>query len=244
MKWTLELKKGMQFSLLINLLFLSPIYAANISYEQSDSESLDEEHAHVLNPKEERRYYEQAHQKGNFELLNFRFPQEDWRECTDPITGNYSGYNCANRRKISSILKEYMDRFLVSCVQEGLDEIEEGQLDQLHIIHDGILGDRRHSPRSLHAENRAIDISSFKITLFDGNILNLDFKKYGNGLFFKSFRQCWGEAMKAENGCPTYSGRIDRTGSIGKEDRNHQNHMHTSVPHCINGQYGSYYYRR
>lgn len=203
-----------------------------------------EEHAHVFTPEEEARFYEEAHQKGDLGILEFRFEQTSWRECTDYVTGNYSGYDCANRRGISVILKDYMDKHMPVCVQEGLNTIGEGELDQLHIIHDGILGDRRHSPRSMHAENRAIDIRAFKITMYDGRELEFRFNDSSKRGFFKAFRQCWGKTIKEENNCPVYANDLGRTGSIGWEDSNHQNHMHTSVPYCVNGRYAGNYYRR
>lgn len=222
------------------IIFSTFIFSISNSFSQDE----EHEHAHVFTPEEEAQFYFEANQKGDFGILEFRFEQTSWRECTDFVTGNYTGYNCANRRGISSILKTFMDDHMPKCVQKGLDAIGEGQLDQLHIIHDGILGDRRHSPKSMHAENRAIDIRAFKITTYDSRELNLRFNDRNNRDFYNAFRQCWGETIQSENGCPLYNGVVGRTGSIGWEDRNHQNHMHTSVPYCVNGQYGSYYYRR
>jgi hypothetical protein len=218
-------------------LFFTLLNFATFAEEEVD-------HAHVFTPEEEARFYEEAHQKGNFEILDFRFEQTSWRECTDYVTGNYSGYNCANRRQISVILKDFMDKYMPVCVQEGLDAIGEGELDQLHIIHDGILGDRRHSPRSMHAENRAIDIRAFRITMYDGREVEYRFNDSSKRNFFKAFRACWGKTVNEKNDCPLYSGDVGRTGSIGWEDRNHQNHMHTSVPYCVNGSYAGRYYRR
>lgn len=210
----------------------------------NDHSEEDHSHAHTLSPEEERRFYEQAYQKGQFEILEFKFPQTDWRECTDNITGNYTGYNCANRRRVSVILKDFMDEYMPVCVQEALDSVGEGELDQLHITHDGILGDRRHSPRSLHAENRAIDIKLFRVRFYDGSEKSFEFKDQKNRNFYRAFRKCWGRTVSEKNSCPLYSGNVERTGSIGWEDKNHQYHMHTSVPYCVSGSYGSYYYRR
>lgn len=210
----------------------------------SENEGEEREHAHTLSPEEEANYYREAYQKGNFEILNFRFQQTDWRECTDEITGNYSGYNCANRRAISVILKDFMDAYMPICVQEALDEVDGGQLDQLHIIHDGILGDRRHSPRSMHAENRAIDIDSFVVTNYAGEKKRYLYEDVKNRPFYTAFRSCWGRIVHENNGCPYYAGNPLRTGSIGWEDKNHRHHMHTSVPYCVSGNYGSYYYNR
>lgn len=237
-------RKTSLFSILFFVVNLSPTLAS-VTFEQASvSDETEHSHAHTLSPEEEVRFYEEARRKGNFEILNFRFPQTSWRECTDTVTGNYTNYNCANRRQISEILKDYMDNHMPSCVQEGMDAVGLGQLDQLHIIHDGILGDRRHSPRSMHAENRAIDIRAFRITTYDSREITLNFKDRGNRDFYRAFRKCWGNVVKVNNDCPLYGGNLERTGSIGWEDKNHQNHMHTSVPYCVNGSYGSYYYRR
>jgi hypothetical protein len=203
-----------------------------------------EGHAHTLTPEEEELFYQQAYQKGDFEILNFRFEQTDWRECTDRVSGNYNGYNCANRRGISVVLKEFIDNHMGSCVQAGLDKVDGGTLEDLHIIHAGILGDRRHSPRSMHAENRAIDIKAFRVTNTKGFTKTYTYKGSTNRSFYQAFRNCWGQTIKTYNNCPTYRGDIGRTGSIGWEDSNHQSHMHTSVPYCVNGRYGSYYYNR
>lgn len=204
----------------------------------------EHEHAHVLDPIQEARYYEEAFRLENFDLLNFRFEQTDWRECTHDITGNYTGFNCANRRGISVILKRFMDEYMPLCVQAGLNAIDAGELENLHVIHDGILGDRRHSPRSLHAENRAIDVSVFRVTLSDGRQRDFRFNNRSNRAFFEAFRNCWGESVHVHNGCPYYNGNAGLTGSIGWEDANHQNHMHTSVPYCLGGGYGDGYFRR
>lgn len=237
-------------------LFLLTIFSTNVQSEprvflEQDfdqnmhaNEDGETEHSHTLTPEEEALFYEQAYQKGQFEILDFKFPQTDWRECTDSITGNYSGYNCANRRRISVILKDFMDQYMPICVQEALTKVGDGELDELHIIHDGILGDRRHSPRSLHAENRAIDIKTFRVRFYDGSEKDYVFREKTNRDFYRAFRQCWGEKVHQNNGCPKYGNNLERTGSIGWEDKNHQHHMHTSVPYCVGGSYGSYYYRR
>ncbi|MDD0852176.1 hypothetical protein HBN50_03665 [Halobacteriovorax sp. GB3] len=202
------------------------------------------EHAKVFNPQEEQEFYNQALQKGELEILDFRFSQGSWYECEDMVTGNFSGYKCASRRQVSQILNEYMMEHMQGCVQEALDEQDGGTIEKMHIVHDGILGDRRHSPRSLHAENRAIDIRSFELNLTDGSKKSYVYEKLENREFFTTFRKCWGRVVHENNGCPVYKNNIMRTGSIGWEDKNHQHHMHTSVPYCVSGKYGSYYYNR
>lgn len=173
-----------------------------------------------------------------------RFAQTSWKECTDDPSGNYSGIQCASARGISVILKSFLQNFIYQCVDEGLKAQGGGAADEVHIIHDGIQGDRNHSPRSLHAEARAIDIRSFEITLASGTTRTIPFAGTANRTFYRAFRTCWGRVVNRENGCPFISGNPERTGSIGWEDANHQSHMHTSVPYCVNGRYGSGFFQR
>lgn len=228
---------------LVTLLSSTLSAQVSVTYERSD---LDEHrpHAHVLTPEEEKEYFKELENKGDFHLLDFRFAQTKWYECSDPITGNFTNYSCTDRRGIAVILKRFMDDYLPQCVQSALDRVGGGELEQLHIIHDGILGDRRHSPRSLHAENRAIDIRSFRVTTYENGTRSYDFVDSKNNAFYQEFRSCWGQSVHENNGCPKYAGSFLRTGSIGKEDRNHQYHLHTSVPYCYRGDYGGYYYKR
>ncbi len=233
-------------AVMIGTLMNVNLYASSneITYELATTPVNEQPHAKTLSPEEEQAYFEEAQRKANYELLNFRFEQTDWRECTDNVTGNYSGYNCANRRGMSVILKDFMEAYMPSCVQEALDAVDGGELDQLHIIHDGVLGDRRHSPRSMHAENRAIDIDSFVVTTYSGQKKKYLYEAQENRDFFVAFRKCWGKVVHDNNGCPYYANNPIRTGSIGWEDSNHQHHMHTSVPYCVSGSYGDYYYNR
>lgn len=206
-----------------------------------DEQEIDSD-SHVLTPEEEMDYLT------NFEALGkatpFKFAQTIWKECTDTTTGNYTGYKCASSRGISSILKKFMDEHMYKCINKGLAAQGGGTMADLHIVHAGILGDRNHSPRSMHAENRAIDIKSFNVTLTSGAVKTFTFSGSGSTAFFGAFRSCWGDIVKTYNGCPLYKGTASLTGSIGKEDKNHQHHMHTSVPYCINGSYGPYYYQK
>lgn len=215
----------------------------NITYERSNHET-QRPHAHVLTPEEEKAYFREIETKQDFHLLDFRFAQTKWYECSDPITGNFSNYGCTDRRGIAVILKRFMDDYFPQCVQSALNRINGGELKQLHIIHNGILGDRRHSPRSLHAENRAIDIQSFRVSTYNKGTRTYSFSNSKNDPFYREFRSCWGRSVHKNNGCPQYAGSFRRTGSIGKEDRNHQHHLHTSVPYCYRGDYGRGYYKR
>ena len=192
----------------------------------------------VLTPEEEKIYFETQRS------LKGRFPQTRWRECDDPVTGNYTSARCTNSRGISVILDGYLQDEFLRCANEGLSAIGSARAFDMHITHVGIQGDANHSPRSLHAEARAVDVKSFTMFFSNGSSRDFAFRGSSNVNFFNAFRSCWGKVMSSDNGCPLISGQTKLTGSIGKEDRNHQNHMHVSVPHCVNGQYSSLYFRR
>lgn len=206
-----------------------------------DAEELDSDEG-VLTPEEEMDYLTDFAAMGK--ATTFKFAQTVWKECTDPITGNYYGYKCASSRGISVILKKFVDTHMYKCVNKGLAAQGGGTMADLHIIHAGILGDPNHSPRSMHAENRAVDIKSLQVTLSTGAVKTFVYEGTTNRKFYTAFRSCWGDIVKTYNGCPLYKGQVGLTGSIGWEDSNHQRHMHTSVPYCINGAYGPYYYQK
>lgn len=197
-----------------------------------------EDGSSVLSPEQEEQYSE------DMQYFRKMFPQTTWKECTDYITGNYSGYNCSNRRGISVILKSFMDTHFLTCTNEALKNFNGKTAIDLHVQHDGIQGDARHSPRSLHAEARAVDVDSMVVTYSGGVSERLSFKGTKHQAFYNSFRSCWGEKVRTHNGCPIAGGSISKTGSIGKEDRNHQNHLHVSVPYCVSGRYSSSFFQR
>ena len=174
----------------------------------------------------------------------FRFEQTSWNECSEEITGNYTGFGCARSRGISAILKRFINDHLYQCIDEGLAAQGGGRVRDLHIVHAGIVGDRRHSPRSMHAEQRAIDIKVIDLVLDSGRSKTFTYSKIGNRPFYTALRKCWGNTVRRFNECPLYNGNPMLTGSIGWENRNHGRHMHLSVPYCINGRHGNYFWRR
>lgn len=174
----------------------------------------------------------------------FRFSQTQWNECASNPSGNYYTVGCTPRRAISVILNDYLNRHLLACVDEGLEAQGGGRAAKVHIEHAGITGDRRHSPRSLHAENRAIDIKVLSVRLSNGQDRKFTYALTGNRPFYTALRRCWGERVNRENGCPLQSGQTLYTGSIGWEDKNHGAHMHLSVPYCLNGRYGTGFFQR
>ncbi len=197
---------------------------------------------HVLNPLAEEEYMMTP---GLGKASSFKFAQTNWKECLDALyTGNYYGYNCVSSRGISVILKKFMDGYMYQCVNEGLAAQGGGQVGDLHIVHAGIFADPRHSPRSMHSENRAIDIKSMEVKLTSGAVKNFIYEGTANRPFYTAFRNCWGRSVSKGNGCPLYKGSNMLTASIGWENSDHQHHMHTSVPYCINGSYGPYYYQK
>lgn len=174
----------------------------------------------------------------------FRFSQTLWDECNEAVTGNYLSYGCARRRHISVILKSFLADHIYKCVDQALAAQGGGISDEIHITHAGIAGDRRHSPRSLHAENRAVDIKVIKVRLTNGLSRQFTYAKIGNRPFYTALRNCWGKTVSQFNECPLYRGTPLYTGSIGWENRNHGRHMHMSVPYCYNNRHGSYYWVR
>lgn len=216
---------------------------ASTPVDENVSKSEIETDEHVMSPEEEEAYLN-LNIPGTEKATTFRFAQTTWNECKDPITGNYLGYNCATSRGISVILDSFMNAHIEKCINSGLAAQGGGTAADLHIVHAGIFADPYHSPRSLHSENRAIDIRSFSVKLTSGAVKNFVFEGNQDQKFFAAFRSCWGGVVHTYNGCPYYKGTPGLTGSIGHEDRNHQHHMHTSVPYCVNGQYGSYYYQK
>lgn len=173
-----------------------------------------------------------------------RFPQTTWNECRDNPSGNYGAAACASQRRISVVLNGYLEKSLLRCVDEGLEAQGGGRARAVHINHAGITGDARHSPRSLHAENRAIDIKMLKVRLSNGTEKQFTYSVVGNRPFYTALRKCWGEIMHRDNKCPLQKGQTLYTGSIGWEDKNHGAHMHLSVPYCVNGAYSSSYFQR
>ncbi len=202
-------------------------------------------HAHVLSPEEEKAFYQELEDGPH--ILSFRFAQTHWRECQDFVTGNYLNYACARNRGISVILKSFLEDHVFECVGRGLKAQgypNEYMVREVHLVHAGILGDPRHSPRSLHSENRAIDIKTFRVDIDGHGRANFHVGDLINKPFIDEFRSCWGEALYDYNECPLFNGEAFLTGSIGREDRNHQNHLHTSVPYCVGGSYAGNYFRR
>jgi len=89
----------------------------------------------------------------------------------------------------------------------------------------------------MHSFGRAIDIKEIVVTTRRNKRIAYNFEKNGEGQFFNKFRSCWGIVIKKQAKCPYFEKDRNLTGSIGKEDEDHQRHMHLSVPACRSGQY-------
>lgn len=172
------------------------------------------------------------------------FPETQWNECEAGVSGNYVELQCAKNRGISVILNSYLQERLMSCVNQALKDVGNSEATKIHVTHAGIAGDPNHSPRSLHAVKRAIDVKQIEAYSASGEKIAFDYSKLSNRPFYKSLRTCWGHVVNKYNGCPYYAGNPERTGSIGWENSAHGRHMHLSVPYCVSGAYGSYYWRR
>jgi hypothetical protein len=172
------------------------------------------------------------------------FPETKWNECSDKVTGNYAELACSKVRGISVILNSYLQDRLIGCVSQAITELGGEAAQAIHVTHAGIAGDPNHSPRSLHAVKRAVDVKIIEATYANGEKSVFEYSKLSNRPFYKALRICWGKVVNTYNGCPYYAGNPERTGSIGWENSAHGRHMHLSVPYCVNGAYGGYYWRR
>jgi hypothetical protein len=200
-----------------------------------------DDHAHPFNPIEEDRYFSPREKGVQSKGV---FPYMYWNECQkNGLEGNYSGSSCNRKRRVSEILYEFMEVHLSDCIEDA-SHLLGHQLENFKIIHDGIFADSKHSPRSLHAEGRAIDIASIVLKTDHGESIDLAYAKHGKGRFYSSLRACWGIGLAQFNECPYYGASAKLTGSIGRENRRHQNHLHLSVPVCYKGSYSGRFFIR
>lgn len=154
-----------------------------------------------------------------------------WRECEGDVTGNYSGAGCTTR-KIHDDFLPFLKQNAIRCTNAGLAAVGAASVAKVHIVHDGVVADSRHSRRSLHAIGRAIDIQQIK-----AGGRSFDFRVTSNKpdsadrKFYEGFRQCW-HSIHVQRGCPRRDSGYP-VGTIGWEDRNHRSHhLHASMPYC------------
>jgi hypothetical protein len=165
-----------------------------------------------------------------------------WKECSDKyFRGNYSGYNCSRGgRYINKDFKSFLNKNALKCVNAGLSKIGKKRTKSLHIVHGGIIADKRHSRRSLHAASRAIDIRTI---IVHGGKTKMSYPRARAGKktemkFYNAFAQCWSDRNIARDShCKKRRGRNGYAGIIRWEDRNHGKHMHASMPSCRTNTY-------
>lgn len=167
-----------------------------------------------------------------------------WNECKGAIRANYVDERCSKERFISPDLKFLLLNNFQGCVNKALIRSGRRSPKKIKIIHTGIVADERHSPESLHAVGRAIDIREIKVnySLFKSESLN--FEELGDRTFYNELRECWGRLIQSQGGCPLIEDNYELTGSIGKEDEDHQRHLHLSIPFCVNGLYDMSFFIR
>lgn len=169
-----------------------------------------------------------------------------WKECEGNLTGNHVGYECTNRRFLSDDYAAYLRAHLFQCVGAGLARVGDlkragdTKAAKVHLLHNGTLGDDRHSTQSLHAAGRAVDIKTMTVTTTKGVVRKFVFETASKKprsmerAFYFGFRRCWHTKM-VKRRCPAKDdpGGI---GTIGWEDERHQHHLHTSMPFCPNNR--------
>ncbi len=222
---------------LIMVLILFPIFVKAEDHHHHKSP-----HAHTFTPLEEEDFFQST-----FKYLSSKanFPITTWNECRDrTIEGNYIGYRCSRKRTISKVLFSYLKTHFISCVREAAFANGDTDIKDISIEHKGIFADSRHSPDSLHGQGRAIDIKSISYKLSFFRKVTMNHESDGHGAFYTTLRECWGEKIKRNNNCPLFEDDPYLTGSIGKDDEDHQIHMHLSVPVCSNSEYLEPYKRR
>lgn len=224
-------------------LFFYILVGDSFAYEQNGQE---DKHPELLNPIEEQSYFLRRMTQGQSvkKQLKNMFPFMFWNEChSDDLKGTFVGYPCSERRMISNILYRFLNQYFYGCVDQGARRLGLSIYDY-SITHAGIFADQKHSPKSLHSEGRAIDIKSIELYLTSGQKVSQDYFKSGTNAFYQELRRCWGEVLNQNNTCPYIANRPALTGSIGKENPNHQKHLHLSVPYCINYAYSDLFFRR
>lgn len=173
-----------------------------------------------------------------------------WNECEGTMKSNYAErkngklnhYACTKRRKVSKEYFNFFEQKFPVCVTEAFASIqtngESKKIDKISFTHEGVAGDSSHSNRSFHSVNRAMDVALFKVTSGKKTYV-IDVKKGKDGLekiFLNKFRKCWNDSIISYNPKCSNTGN---NGTIGHEDKHHQNHMHVSLPYC-DGR-GGYY---
>ena len=163
----------------------------------------------------------------------------EWNECVQPITSNYNETpakptKCA-KRMLAKPLADKLNLHLSACVHKAAGQVfKTTNFEGFNIGHMGVSPDSNHSQRSLHALGRALDLNYIefkadgqarKLTYLDASKAFRLAKRNGSDpmqdptfAFFKVFENCWNETTPP------------RGAAINCTDKNHQDHLHLSVP--------------
>ena len=176
--------------------------------------------------------------------------QASWNECggAGGVTGNYTGYECIQNRKLADEYLGFIRDHMLACVSQASTKAGIGAATKVHIVHDGTMGDARHQKtRSLHNLGRAVDVQQMVVTTASGTH-TFDFRQTNTNhrlsatcapagtamcKFYEAFRTCWHGLMVGRS-CPGNRNPKRRwIGTLGWEDRQHiAHHLHTSMPFC------------
>lgn len=132
------------------------------------------------------------------------------------------GLGCDPMRKLDPEFERQLNGVLCQCF-EGSKSQSSAVGCNVKLDHDGTMGDKSHEHKgSYHNEGLAIDVRT----------VHVSGKKYtynnpADQAYFDGLRKCWSEKITAF-GCA--NGRKEHAGSIGKEDEDHKNHLHLSLP--------------
>lgn len=180
-----------------------------------------------------------------------------WNECNNRyFTGRYSILKkCSTRRFLDDTFTKFLEKNLLSCVNQGLKKAKKPQAVSVFVLHDGTAGDGRHrTTQSLHNVGLAIDIAEFTVKSRSNRNLKISYQKAVRSprsweiAFYKGFRLCWGKkTVQRDRNCKSRNRRyniskgLNYQGSIGWEDSKHRNHIHISHPICSGSKRNSYY---
>lgn len=182
-------------------------------------------------------------------------PIVEWDEChpdqplsafsrwplRDPDTGRNT--QCARRRPMSAAYMSFYEQTMPACMNQAARVInpswEVVHTDMVHLSalrENATVSGRNGRRHSLHAVGRALDVRELHITLANGQRFNVDYMRAMSNprgperRFFQALRDCW-ERANQNRGCRSFGNREHRC-SLGWEDRNHQDHLHLSMPYC------------
>ncbi len=156
-----------------------------------------------------------------------------------PQPSSPSAQSCDKELEMNKGLVDFVNRNMENCIRDGWNahissrpELANNTMGKIRVFHEGCMGDHKHQKTpSWHNHGLAWDVAGIEV-----GGTPLWFVDGQNVAFYEAFRQCWGEAVKAYNpSCSTKTGagrgRAGKpAGTIGKEDKKHQNHLHISLP--------------